>query len=115
MEITQPDRPIIPEFPRVAIVGGAGGMGLWMGKFFVRCGIKPVLIDLIPRTKEIAREMALDGIQVAPGNISEVPREQDLLAFDVVLISVPLDAVDEVVRLYAPLLRPGALLMDVTS
>jgi chorismate mutase / prephenate dehydrogenase len=84
-----------PEGPKraILIVGGAGAMGGVLRQLFQDLG-HPV------------QSLDLDSKQSA----------QDLVpAADVVVISVPIAVTERVIRELGPLVRPDALLMDVTS
>lgn len=84
-----------PEGPRrtVLIVGGAGAMGGVIRQLFQELGHNVVSLDL--DSQQSAQEL--------------VP------AADVVVISVPITVTEDVIRNIGPLVRPDALLMDVTS
>jgi prephenate dehydrogenase len=77
----------------VGLIGGRGQMGRWFKRFFEGQGLEVLVADLdTPQTsQEVAR------------------------AADVVIISVPIPQVKRVVKEVAPLLRPDAALMDLTS
>jgi chorismate mutase/prephenate dehydrogenase len=77
----------------VAVIGGKGAMGRCMAAMFADLGHAVMIADLDTPLK---------------------PEEAAATA-DVVLISVPIDATVEVIRRLGPLLRPDALLTDVTS
>lgn len=84
----------VDEPPRtVAVIGGAGGMGGWMARLFGDLGHAVMIADLETDLRpEAAAEVA-----------------------DVVVISVPIDVTESVIRDLAPRVREDALLMDVTS
>jgi len=84
-----------PEGPprSVLVVGGDGAMGSVMGALFRELGHRTESLDL-----ECAK---------AP--------EELVPAADVVVISVPIAATEAVIQRIAPLVRPDALLLDVTS
>jgi chorismate mutase / prephenate dehydrogenase len=77
----------------IAIIGGRGAMGRCMAEMFADLGHAVMIADL---------DTALSS-------------EEAAATADVVLISVPIDVTVEVVRKLGPLVRPDALLMDVTS
>ncbi|MGD8859699.1 MAG: bifunctional chorismate mutase/prephenate dehydrogenase [Myxococcales bacterium] len=77
----------------VAIIGGKGEMGTLMARMFSDLGHRVVVADL---------------------DTDPTPR-QAAAAADVVVISVPIDVTEEVVADLGRLLRPDALLMDITS
>ncbi len=77
----------------IALIGGRGGMGRCLAGLFGDLG---------------------HGVMVADVDTSLSPEEAAALA-DVVVISVPIDKTDSVIRRLGPLVRRDALLMDVTS
>jgi len=77
----------------VAIIGGRGAMGTCMGKLFADLGHAVLIADV---------------------NTKLSPKEAARTA-DVVVISVPIDITVDVIRDLGPMVRPDALLMDVTS
>jgi chorismate mutase/prephenate dehydrogenase len=77
----------------IAIIGGRGGMGRCMANLFADLGHAVMIADVdTPLTPEEAARTA-----------------------DVVVISVPIDITVDMIRKVGPLVRPDALLMDVTS
>jgi chorismate mutase / prephenate dehydrogenase len=77
----------------VAVIGGCGAMGSCMARLFADLGHVVMIADVAtPLTPEEAAKRA-----------------------DVVVISVPIDVTVDVIRHLGPLVRPDALLMDVTS
>jgi chorismate mutase/prephenate dehydrogenase len=84
-----------PEGPKrsVLVVGGAGAMGRVLSQLFQDLGHTVQSLDL--DSQQSAKEL--------------VP------AADVVVISVPIAVTESVIRELGPLVRPDALLMDVTS
>jgi chorismate mutase/prephenate dehydrogenase len=77
----------------IAIIGGRGGMGRCMANLFSDLGHAVMIADVdTPLTPEEAARTA-----------------------DVVVVSVPIDVTVEMIRKIGPLVRPDALLMDVTS
>jgi chorismate mutase/prephenate dehydrogenase len=77
----------------VLLVGGAGAMGGVLKQLFAGLGHKVEIADL----------------GSSPSAESLVPRA------DVVVISVPIAVTESVIRQLGPLVRPDALLLDVTS
>jgi len=77
----------------VAIIGGHGGMGSLFARMFRDLGQAVMIADL--DTDLTPAEAAQDA--------------------DVVVISVPIDVTEQVIRELGPHVRPDALLMDVTS
>jgi chorismate mutase/prephenate dehydrogenase len=77
----------------VAVIGGKGGMGRCMADLFADLGHAVMIADLD----------------------TDLSPQEAAGAADVVVISVPIDATVQVIRELGPLVRPDALLMDVTS
>ena len=77
----------------IAVIGGHGEMGACMATMFADLGHAVMIADLDTQltNKEAARHA------------------------DVVIVSVPIESTDEVIRAIGPLVRPEALLMDLTS
>ncbi len=88
---------------KVLVVGGAGGMGRWCAALFRESGMD-VSISSRRDASDVARSL---GVGLAsPG---------DAGAFDIVVLSVPIDAIGQVASEVAPGMRPGSLLMDLSS
>jgi len=77
----------------VAVIGGHGGMGALVARMFGDLGHQVLVVDVDTELTATA------AAQVA----------------DVVVVSVPIDATESVIRDVGPHLREDALLMDVTS
>lgn len=77
----------------VAVIGGHGGMGRTMARIFEDLGHPVLVADLDTR---------ITAVEAAK-------------AADVVVISVPIDATEAVIREVGPHVREDGLLMDVTS
>jgi prephenate dehydrogenase len=90
---------------RMLIVGGTGGTGRWFARFFKGQGF---LVSVWgPSGKvEVAERL---GVSFA----SDLPAE--VAVSDVVLLSVPIQETARVIEEIAPRMKPGSLLMDVTS
>lgn len=77
----------------VAIIGGKGGMGGSLERLFGDLGHQVLIADL---------DTELTPVQAAA-------------RADTVIVSVPIDVTEEVIRQVGPHVRPDGLLMDVTS
>jgi chorismate mutase/prephenate dehydrogenase len=77
----------------VAVIGGLGRMGMLMARMFGDLGHQVVVADI--------------GTELSAGDAAAVA--------DVVVVSVPIDATESVIRAIGPRVREDALLMDVTS
>jgi len=91
---------------RIAIIGGAGKMGRWFADFLLKDG-KEVVISGRTESKllEVKQEL---GVEVA-SNAEAVE------SADAVLLSVPIESFEEVVREISPHIKPGQIVVDITS
>lgn len=91
---------------KTAIIGGAGKMGQWFADFLLKDG-KEVVISGRNKEKllEIKRQL---GVEVA-SNIDAVK------SADVVLLSVPIDSFEEVVKQISPYIHTRHIVIDITS
>jgi prephenate dehydrogenase/chorismate mutase len=85
--------PLDVEPRTVAVIGGHGGMGSVIARVFGDLGHRVLISDL--DTELTPREAAADA--------------------DVVVVSVPIDVTEQIIRDVGPAVREDALLMDVTS
>lgn len=91
---------------KVAIIGGSGRMGRWLARFLLKDGQDVVAIG---RNKSRLREVKQQlGIETATS-------PDAVKTADVVLISVPMDSFETVVKQLSPYLRPEQIIMDITS
>ncbi len=95
------------EKPRIAVIGGYGGMGRFFASLFAVEGFSVV----ISGPNEVSgRETAKKiGVTYEKDNACAAADA------DIVIVSVPINVTLEVIREIAPHVRPGALLMDFTS
>jgi prephenate dehydrogenase len=77
----------------ICIIGGKGRMGRWFETRFREAGMAPVVVDL------------------KDGPVSQ----QFIASFDVVMLAVPVPAVDEVMKSIGSYIRPDAVIMDISS
>ncbi|MDD3421503.1 MAG: prephenate dehydrogenase [Methanocellales archaeon] len=91
---------------KVLIIGGAGDMGQWFARALKRRDYAVSIADIDPQAQEVARELGI-------GFVEDVTKA--VVDFDIVLISVPINVTEEVIGKVAPHMRPGSLLMDITS
>jgi prephenate dehydrogenase len=90
---------------KIAIIGGSGRMGRWLARFLLKDGQEVVAIG---RNENKLREVKQQlGIETAT-SLDAVKTA------DVILISVPIDSFESVVKQLPPL-RPGQTAMDITS
>ncbi|MFC2011220.1 prephenate dehydrogenase [Chloroflexota bacterium] len=92
---------------RVAIIGGSGKMGRWFASFLLQDG-KEVIITGRKEEKLLEAKEQL-GVEVTSNNIEAVK------SANIVLISVPIDNFEEVVKQLQPHLNPKQIVIDITS
>lgn len=88
---------------KVLVVGGAGGMGRWCVRLFRQMGLDVYISS--------RRDVA--GLAKSLG--AGVTAQEDAGGFDIVVLSVPIDAMETVASNVAPRMKQGALLMDLSS
>jgi prephenate dehydrogenase len=90
---------------KIAIIGGSGRMGHWLADFLQKDGQDVVAIGRNKsKLREIKRQL---GIKTATSL-------DTVKTADIILISVPIESFEPVVKQLPPL-RPGQTVMDVTS
>ena len=92
---------------RVAIIGGSGKMGRWFASFLLKDGKEVIIAGRNEKKLEEARQQL--GIEVTTSLAAAVE------GADVVLISVPVDNFEEVVKQLQLHLHPGQIIIDITS
>ncbi len=90
-----------------AIIGGYGGMGRLFARILKKNGFEVVIAGpTAEKGKKASKELG-------------VPYEQDnkkaAKAADLVIITVPITRTEAVIKEVAPVMKPGSLLMDLTS
>jgi prephenate dehydrogenase len=90
---------------KMLILGGTGETGSWFARYFKARGLD-VSVWGPSRKLDVADRL---GVRFA-----EDPESEAELS-DVVLVSVTIDKTLETIARFAPRMRPGSLLMDVTS
>lgn len=91
---------------RVAIIGGSGEMGRWFANFLSKDG-KEVVISGRSESKLLEAKRQL-GVEVA----SSV---EAVKSADAVLLSVPIESFEEVVKEISPHIQPEQVVVDITS
>ncbi len=91
---------------KIAIIGGSGKMGRWFASFLLKDG-KEVIITGRNERKLLEAKQQL-GVEVA-SNVEAVKNA------DAVLISVPIDNFEEVVKQLCPYTHSGQAIIDITS
>jgi prephenate dehydrogenase len=91
---------------KIAIIGGRGKMGQWMARFLQNEGEEVLIADRNPA-------ISTDISQIA-GKLLASNREA-LEQADAIILSVPLDAVEEVSREISPVVKSGHVIIDISS
>ncbi len=91
---------------RVAIIGGSGKMGRWFADFLSKDGKQVILIGRNEKKLLEANEQL--GVEITTSL-------EAVKSVDVVLISVPIDNFEEVVKQLQPHLTPKQIVIDITS
>ncbi|MFC2035297.1 prephenate dehydrogenase [Chloroflexota bacterium] len=92
---------------RVAIIGGSGKMGQWFANFLLEDGKEVIITGRNEKKLLEAKERV--GVEVTHSFSLAVE------SADVVLISVPIDNFEEVVKQLQPHLHSNQVIMDLTS
>jgi prephenate dehydrogenase len=92
---------------KIAIIGGTRGLGKWIAGFLKNQGYEITITsrDEI-RGKLVAQKL---GVDYSPDN--QKTAEEN----DIVIIAVPIETTESVIKDVAPCISKGSLLMDVTS
>jgi prephenate dehydrogenase len=91
---------------KIAIVGGSGKMGAWFGRFFAGDGHRVTLIG--------RNQQRLDELKTIAG-VSISSSRAAVTGADLVMLSVPMEAFEEVTREYGPYVTPGQTVIEITS
>ncbi|MDY6864860.1 MAG: prephenate dehydrogenase/arogenate dehydrogenase family protein [Halobacteriota archaeon] len=91
---------------KVTVVGGAGAMGQWFSKLFMRQGCDVSICDTDRSAPGIAYELDLTYEEDVIDAVSNS---------DIVLISVPMESTEAVIKNISPAMKSGSLLMEVAS
>jgi prephenate dehydrogenase len=91
---------------KVAIIGGSGKMGRWFARFLSKEGKEVVLIG---RSQSILKEAK------SQLNVSVTTDMEDAKIADVILISVPVDHFEEVMKQLSPHTHTDQIILDITS
>lgn len=92
---------------KVAIIGGSGKMGRWFADFLIKDGNEVIIIGRNEEKLLAAREQ-----------LGSVEATTDFTATgtaDLVIVSVPLDHFEAVIKQLQPCLKPGQIVTDITS
>jgi len=92
---------------RIAIIGGAGKMGRWMSGFLLEDEYQVVIADA--EEKSLADAGRQLGVDIAGGNTDALRNA------DCILLSVPIEGFEEVVKQIGPHVQPDQVVIDITS
>jgi len=92
---------------RVAIIGGSGKMGQWLAKFLSKDGHE-VIITSRNKAKLLEAKRQLD-VETTTDNVEAVGKAE------VIIISVPIDNFEEVIKQICPHTKPEQAIIDITS
>ncbi|HIQ39458.1 MAG TPA: prephenate dehydrogenase/arogenate dehydrogenase family protein, partial [Methanothermococcus okinawensis] len=91
----------------VSIIGGTDGLGKWFARFLKSRGFDVVVTGRdVNKGKNVEKEL---GVIFTRDNIEAAKRG------DIVIVAVPINVTESVIREVAPHVREGSLLMDITS
>jgi prephenate dehydrogenase len=91
---------------KIAIIGGAGKMGKWFAGYLTKEGFE-VIISGRDRAK-----LAAAGKELGVATCSNLEAVQKA---ELVVLSVSIDSFADVVKEVAPAVRPGQIIIDITS
>lgn len=92
---------------KIAVIGGTRGLGQWIAKFLAQKGLDVTITGRNTTEGELVSKKI--GVGYTNNNA------QAAESSDVVIISVPIQATSNIIEELAPIMKPGSLLMDVTS
>lgn len=92
---------------KVAVIGGTRGLGRWIANFLAEKGLDVLITGRNIDEGELVSKKI--GTGYTNDNVKAVETS------DVVIISVPIQATPNIIKELAPIMKPGSLLMDVTS
>ncbi len=91
---------------KIAIVGGSGKMGQWFARFLLQDGQQVIITGRNERKLlEVKQQLEVE----TSTNLEAVKQA------DVILISVPIDSFEEVVKQLSPYLHSEQVIIDITS
>ncbi len=92
---------------RIAIIGGAGKMGIWLAGFLLNEGHRVVIADISQaRLNRAGREL---GVKIAADNISAISNAE------LIILSVPIEGFEAAVAALGPHVKAGQAVIDITS
>ena len=92
---------------RIAIIGGAGKMGRWLSRFLLEDDFGVIIADA--NEKSLADAGRRLGVDIAGSNI------EALRGADYILLSVPVENLEEVLKGIGPHVQTDQVVIDITS
>jgi prephenate dehydrogenase len=91
---------------KIGIIGGSGRMGAWVARLLLKEEYEIIVSDKNkPALSALQEELTVE----AASNIRVVE------AADILILSVPIDSFEEVIKEIGPHIRPGQIILDITS
>ena len=91
----------------ISIIGGTDGLGKWFARYLKNKGFDVIVTGRdIEKGKNVEKEL---GVKFTNNNIEAAKKG------DVVIVAVPINVTERVIKEVAPHVREGCLLMDITS
>jgi prephenate dehydrogenase len=92
---------------KITIIGGAGKMGQWLSRALADMSLDIIITDKDAKSLEAAYktphiELTQDNCKAAAGA-------------KIIIVSVPIDKFESVIKEIAPHIKPGSIVLDVTS
>ncbi|MGD9143520.1 MAG: prephenate dehydrogenase/arogenate dehydrogenase family protein, partial [Dehalococcoidia bacterium] len=91
----------------IGIIGGAGKMGRWLTGLLLEDGFRLVIADADEKNLKEAGNQS--GVTVARDNLEALSES------DYILLSVPIESFEDVVREIGPRVRSEQVVIDITS
>lgn len=92
---------------RIAIIGGAGRMGRWLAGFLLQDGFEVIIADTDEAGLMAAGRQL--GVTTTGSNTGA------LAGADYVIVSVPIESFEDVIREIGPAIQPPQTVIDITS
>jgi prephenate dehydrogenase len=91
----------------ISIIGGTDGLGKWFARYLKNKGFNVIVTGRdIEKGKNVEKEL---GVKFTNNNVEAAKKG------DIVIIAVPINVTERVIKEVAPHVREGCVLMDITS
>ena len=91
----------------ISIIGGTDGLGKWFARYLKNKGFNVIVTGRdIEKGKNVEKEL---GVKFTNNNVEAAKKG------DIVIVAVPINVTERVIKEVAPHVREGCLLMDITS